>query len=273
MQGITAVPAKTSVLGVGISQADYGEILRLCREWIEHKHAWQSNNPLANDAPPARYAAILTVHSVMTAFFDPAYRAVLNQATLGTSDGMPLVWAARSFGVRGQQRVYGPDLMLALCSQAQLLGHRIFLYGGRDETLPVLCSRLLARFPKLQIAGAYSPPFRPLTQQEDAHCIQQIRSSGADLIFCGIGVPKQERWMAEHRHKLPGCVLLGVGAAFDFHAGRIKQAPAWMQKSGLEWLFRLQMEPGRLWRRYVFLNPLFLALWALQWVGLLPEPL
>ncbi len=150
MTGIAAtppIPAKVSVLGVGVSQADYGQILRLCREWIHQKRAGQGTNGLASDAPPARYAVILTVHSVMTAVFDPGFRRVLNQATLGTSDGMPLVWAARSFGVPGQRRVYGPDLMLALCGQAQRLGHRIFLYGGREETLPVLCSRLLARFP------------------------------------------------------------------------------------------------------------------------------
>lgn len=269
MSGMMPVPPKTSVLGVGVSQADYGQILRLCREWIDQKRASSSKDSLADNVQPARYTAILTVHSVMTAFFDPAFRAVLNQATLGTSDGMPLVWAARSFGASGQRRVYGPDLMLALCGQAQRLGHRIFLYGGRDETLPVLRSRLLARFPKLQIAGAYSPPFRPLTPEEDAHSLEEIRSSGADLIFCGIGVPKQERWMRQHRDKLPGCALFGVGAAFDFHAGRVKQAPGWMQRSGLEWLFRLRMEPVRLWRRYVFLNPMFLALWALQLAGLL----
>ncbi|MDQ2949887.1 MAG: WecB/TagA/CpsF family glycosyltransferase [Acidobacteriota bacterium] len=277
MQSLTPLPAKTLVLGVGVSQADYGQVLRFTREWIDQKRAWEANHALAGKAlarnpQPARYAAILTVHSVMTAFFDPAFRSILNQATLGTSDGMPLVWAARSFGVRGQRRVYGPDLMLALCGQAQRVGHRIFLYGGREETLPVLCSRLLARFPKLQIAGAYSPPFRPLTPAEDAICIEQICCSEADLIFCGIGVPKQERWMAEHQHELSGSVLFGVGAAFDFHAGRVEQAPRWMQRSGLEWAFRLFMEPGRLWRRYVFLNPMFLALWALQLAGLLRAP-
>ena len=266
--GSESLPGKTSVLGVGVSQADYGQILRLCRGWIDRKRAFECPGGQPGDAPPARYTAILTVHSVMTAFFDSTFRAVLNQATLGTSDGMPLVWAARSFGATGQRRVYGPDLMLALCGQAQRLGHRIFLYGGREETLPVLCSRLLARFPKLQIAGAYSPPFRALTLEEDARSIQQIRSSGADLVFCGIGVPKQERWMASHRTQLPGCILFGVGAAFDFHVGRVKQAPVWMQRSGLEWLFRLAMEPGRLWRRYVFLNPMFLTLWVLQLAGL-----
>src|ERR1700736_1988260 len=151
---------KTRVLGVGVSHADYGQILRLCREWIEEKAA-------------CRYCAVLTVHSVMTGFFDPIFRANLNQATLATSDGMPLVWALRSFGIKDQRRVYGPDLMLALCGQAQRLKHRIFLYGGRPETIGTLCLRLRQRFPGLEIAGAYSPPFRALTTKEDVDSIEQ----------------------------------------------------------------------------------------------------
>lgn len=273
MPRLTPIPAKTFVLGVGVSQAGYGEILRLCRQWIDQKRAWRAGIAASpGQEPPSRYAAVLTVHSVMTAFFDARFRAVLNRATLGTSDGMPLVWALRSFGVRRQRRVYGPDLMLALCGQAQRLGHRVFLYGGREETLPILCARLRQRFPKLQIAGAYAPPFRPLTPQEHSASIEQIRASQAELIFCGIGVPKQENWMAEHQHSLSGCVMFGVGAAFDFHAGRVPQAPGWMQRSGLEWLFRLRMEPTRLWRRYLFLNPMFLVLWTLQLSGLLRGP-
>ncbi|MGI8744309.1 MAG: WecB/TagA/CpsF family glycosyltransferase [Bryobacteraceae bacterium] len=263
------IPPKTSVLGIGVSQVSYGQILRLCQEWIGQKRAWEQSGAPPEQAPRGRYAAILTVHSVMTGFFDRDYRAILNRATLGTSDGMPLVWALRSFGVSGQRRVYGPDLMIALCGQAQRLGHRIFLYGGREETLPVLCSRLQQRLPGLQIAGMYSPPFRPLTAEEEAQCVERIRAAGADIVFCGIGVPKQERWMAEHASQLPGCVLFGVGAAFDFHAGRVAQAPAWMQRSGLEWLFRMRMEPKRLWRRYVLLNPMFLLLWGMQLAGLL----
>lgn len=247
---------KTPLLGVGVSHANYGQVLRLSREWIAAKGQ-------------GRYCAVMTVHSVMTGFFDPAFRASLNRASLATSDGMPLVWALRSFGIKGQRRVYGPDLMLALCGQAQRLRHRIFLYGGRPETLGTLCSRLRQRFPGLEIAGAYSPPFRPLTAEEDACAVEQIRASKADIVFCGIGLPKQERWMSEHVAQLPGCVLFGVGAAFDFHAGRVKQAPRWMQRSGLEWLFRLAMEPARLWRRYILFNPMFLALWALQWAGLI----
>jgi N-acetylglucosaminyldiphosphoundecaprenol N-acetyl-beta-D-mannosaminyltransferase len=205
----------------------------------------------------------------MTGVFDPDVRTALNSADIAATDGMPLAWALQSLGAKGQRRVYGPDLMLALCGQAARLGHRIFLYGGRNETLAILCSRLNARFPSLEIAGAYAPPFRPLTPNEDHACVKRILASDADIVFVGLGAPKQEQWMAEHRSRLPGIVMLGVGAAFDFHAGRVRQAPRWMQGYGLEWLFRLYVEPARLWRRYVLLNPLFLAMWALQTMGVL----
>lgn len=266
------IPPKTNVLGVGVSRADYGQILRLAREWIAEKRAWERSGSPDAAAPSARYTAIMSVHPIMLAYFDPAYRNILNGADLVTSDGMPLVWAARSLGAPMQRRVYGPDLMIALCGQAQRLGHRVFLYGGREDTLPLLRVRLAARLPGLAVVGAYSPPFRPLTPQEDRAAVEAIRASGADIVFCGIGAPKQERWMAEHAPVLPGCLLLGVGAAFDFHAGRVKQAPRWMQRNGLEWLFRLGMEPRRLWRRYLVVNPMFLLLWALQRAGLLHRP-
>jgi N-acetylglucosaminyldiphosphoundecaprenol N-acetyl-beta-D-mannosaminyltransferase len=205
----------------------------------------------------------------MTAQWNRFVRALLNDADIATPDGMPIVWALRSFGVRHQKRVYGPQLMLTLCEQAMRCGHGIFLYGGREETLPDLRHRLERQFPGLIMAGTYSPPFRPLTAEEDAAVIERIVKSDADIVFVGISTPKQERWMWEHRDKLPGVVMLGVGAAFDFHAGRVKQAPPWMQQSGLEWFFRLLMEPARLWKRYLLVNPLFLPLWALQRLGIL----
>ena len=253
-------PLKLPVLGVGVSVTSYGEVLHLCRAWIEEHGAGDS---------PGHYAALLNVHSVMSGVLDARVRAALNGADIGASDGMPLVWALRWLGVRRQRRVYGPDLMLALCGQAARLGHRVFLYGGRSETLAPLCERLQAQFPSLQISGAYAPPFRPLTPEEDRACIERILSCGAEIVFVGLGAPKQERWMANHRAQLPGVVMLGVGAAFDFHAGRVRQAPRWMQRSGLEWLFRLGVEPARLWHRYVLLNPLFLAMWTLQAAGLI----
>jgi N-acetylglucosaminyldiphosphoundecaprenol N-acetyl-beta-D-mannosaminyltransferase len=249
------LPCKHTVIGVGVSATSYDEVCRLCREWI------------TQGDPQAHSIALLTVHSVMTSAFDPALRSVLNAADIATPDGMPLAWALRSFGVKAQPRVYGPDLMLALCDQATRLGHRIFLYGGRDAVLEALCQKLRERSPGIVIAGAYAPPFRPLTPEEDRAVVRQIRDSGAHIVFVGIGAPKQERWMLDHREALPGVIMLGVGAAFDFHAGRIRQAPRWMQRSGLEWFFRLLMEPRRLWKRYM-LNPLFLAMWMLELAGI-----
>jgi len=205
----------------------------------------------------------------MTGVLEPSFKSVLNQTDLCATDGMPLVWAARWLSKSAQGRVYGPDSMLLLCEQAARFDHRIFLYGGRDETLWQLSGVLRKKFPDLQIAGAYAPPFRTLSPAEDDACMSRIRESEADIVFVGIGCPKQERWMAEHKDKLPGVVLLGVGAAFDFHCGRVRQSPSWMQEAGLEWLFRLCMEPMRLWRRYLLLNPLFVALWTLQMLGLL----
>jgi N-acetylglucosaminyldiphosphoundecaprenol N-acetyl-beta-D-mannosaminyltransferase len=191
-------------------------------------------------------------------------RSILNAADIATPDGMPLVWALRSFGVPKQERVYGPTLMLLLCEQAARLGHRVFLYGGRPEALDRLQTKLIERFPGLKIAGIYSPPFRDLTEFEEKEAQRRIQDAAPDLLFVGISTPKQEHWMWAHRQVLPGIVMVGVGAAFDFHAGRVSQAPAWMQRNGLEWFYRLTREPGRLWRRYLLVTPWFLPLWAMQ---------
>ncbi len=264
LTGPALPPPKLPILGVGLSVTSYGEVLRACREWIACRRQWKEAGSPETVPPPARFAAFLSVHPIMTAFFDGAVRTVLNGADIAATDGMPLVWALRSFGAKNQRRVYGPDLMLAVCGQATRLQHRVFLYGGRADTLAELRSRLKARFPALQIVDSYAPPFRPLTPEEDQACTDRILAADADLVFVGIGAPKQERWMTEHRARLPGVVMLGVGAAFDFHAGSVRQAPRWMQRCGLEWWFRLCAEPKRLWRRYLVVNPLFLVLWALQ---------
>jgi len=200
----------------------------------------------------------------MLARKDPQIARYLNAADIATPDGMPVVWALRSFGYPNQQRVYGPSLMLEICRRAAALGHRVFFYGAREETLAALKQRLKQRFPDLSIAGSYAPPFRALTSQEEEDVQRRIRESNADIVFVGISTPKQERWMYEHRHSFPGVTLIGVGAAFDIHAGHLRQAPAWMQRRGLEWLFRLSVEPRRLWRRYLLTTPLFLPLWAKQ---------
>lgn len=250
-------PRKQDVLGVGISATSYDEVAATCADWLS-----ESKDSLAYSR--GRYICVTSVHGVMEARKDMAIRSILNGADIATPDGMPLVWALRSFGVPAQQRVYGPNLMLKLCEQAAELGHRIFLYGGRPETLDVLRANLQARFPKLDIAGSYSPPFRALTDEEESEVRQMVRNARPDLIFVGISTPKQERWMAAHRDVFPGTVMVGVGAAFDFHAGRVKQAPSWMQRNGLEWLFRLGAEPSRLWKRYVLVTPWFLPFWAMQ---------
>jgi N-acetylglucosaminyldiphosphoundecaprenol N-acetyl-beta-D-mannosaminyltransferase len=264
-------PRKKIVVGVGISATDYNEVLDIIDGWIVSRRAW-ARDPQERCAPSGRYICVTSVHGVISSVLDPAIRQVINNADIVTPDGMPLVWALRSFGVRGQTRVYGPNLMLAACRRAAELGHRIFLYGGHGETLDLLERNLLAQFPGLQIAGRYSPPFRPLTAEESTDVRRMITDCQADVIFVGLSTPKQEQWMAQYRELLPGVVLVGVGAAFNFHAGTVKQAPSWMQRKGLEWLFRLFAEPQRLWKRYLLVTPLFLPLWAMQKVRILRYP-
>ena len=268
------LPAKHSVLGVGISSTSYKEVMRLCRHWIGLHGIPASPASGATESPgpePGHCVFICTVNAVMTAVFQPAFRRLLNAGDLATTDGMPLAWALRSFGVKGQRRVYGPDLMLALCGQSARLGHRVFLFGGREDVLPQLRRRLERRFPGLNIVGSFARRDPPRGAEADTWTAA-IRDAGADLVFVGFGQPRQEQWMVDHRDRLPGVVLIGVGAAFDFHVGRVRQAPGWMQRAGLEWLFRLRMEPRRLWRRYVLLNPLFLTVWGMQLLGILRYP-
>lgn len=202
---------------------------------------------------------VATVHMVMEAHDDPSYQRVVNAAELVSSDGMPLVWLLRRLGLPEAERVYGPDLTLAVCERAAERGLAIGLYGGSDDVVDALARRLAMHFPGLRVAFAMSPPFRALTPDEDARVVDAIRESGARILFVGLGCPKQERWMAEHRERL-GCAQVGVGAAFDFLTGRKRQAPRWLQRAGLEWLFRLACEPRRLLRRYARHNPRFVAL-------------
>jgi N-acetylglucosaminyldiphosphoundecaprenol N-acetyl-beta-D-mannosaminyltransferase len=252
------LPPKQFVVSAGISKTSYAEVVELCRQWAaEH---------VTNLCAPSHYICVTSVHGLILAKDDPALAEILNTADIATPDGMPVVWALRSFGSKGQQRVYGPTLMLDLCRSAAENGHRIYIYGGQSEVLPRLEDNLRRQFPALQIAGRYSPPFRLLTPDEDRQVQESIRQSAADLVFVGISTPKQERWMFEHRHAFPGVTMIGVGAAFDFHAGFTPQAPLWMQRLGLEWFFRLSTEPRRLWRRYILLTPRFLPLWLAQLV-------
>lgn len=194
-------------------------------------------------------------------------RWAVNGAGLATPDGMPLVWLGRWKSQVEVNRVYGPDLMLALCAISAQRGYTHYFYGGAPGVPELLAEKLMRRFPGLQVAGTYSPPFRSLTAVEEQQVIQQLNKAAADIIWVGLGTPKQDLWMAAHRAQLAAPVLIGVGAAFDFHTGRMPQAPRWMQRSGLEWLFRLWQEPRRLWYRYLIYNPLFVGLILAQIVG------
>lgn len=213
------------------------------------------------------YVCVTGVHGIMESRRQADVRKIHNAAGLVTPDGMPLVWFSRLSGFSHVKRVYGPDLMLECCRRSVSRGYSHFLYGGQDGVPEILAQSLRARFPGISIAGTYSPPFRPLTREEDADVVRMIDSSGADYVWVGLSTPKQERWMNDHVARIQAPVMLGVGAAFDFHAGLKRQAPRWMQQGGLEWFFRLLTEPRRLWRRYSVNIPLFLWNVALQASG------
>ncbi|MFI5010637.1 MAG: WecB/TagA/CpsF family glycosyltransferase [Solirubrobacterales bacterium] len=213
------------------------------------------------------YLTAAAVNLVMSAREEPETMAAVLGATLAVPDGMPLVWALRALGHRRATRVYGPDLMLGFCARAAAAGTPMYLYGGRDEAaLELLTTRLRERFPGLRIAGGHSPPFRELTPSEEQRVVADIDGSGAQVVWVGTGQPKQERWMHRMRPLLRAPLLVGVGAAFDFHAGLVPQAPRWMQRAGLEWSYRLAREPRRLWRRYARYNPRFVAGFARQYL-------
>ena len=210
-----------------------------------------------------RVVCICNAHSVVTARQDTAFAQVLRQAELCAPDGAPVAWMLRRLGHAGQPRINGPDLMWRCCAWAAEQGQSIYLLGGTDSTLVLLRTRLQQAFPGLHIAGAWAPPFRALTPQEDAAAVTAINASGAGMVWVGLGCPKQELWMHAHRERIHA-VMLGVGAAFDYHAGTVRRAPLWAQRAGLEWLHRLSREPRRLWRRYLVTNTLFIAAAARQ---------
>ena len=245
---------RVDVLGVGVSAINMDTALEMIDRWIT--------------GGVRNYVCVTGVHGVMESQRDESLRRIHNAAGLVTPDGMPLVWISRWRGFRNTTRVYGPDLMLAVCERSMATGYRHFFYGGHDGVPEKLARRLERRFPGLTVAGTYSPPFRKLTPDERKAVVQRINDTKPDIVWVGLSTPKQERWMAEHRDRLEAPVLIGVGAAFDFHAGLKRQAPRWMQRSGLEWLFRLLSEPRRLWRRYLRNNPLFVWQLLLQTLGL-----
>lgn len=231
------------ILGSFIDHLDY----HVC---IEHILSWG----LARES---RTVCICNVHVVVTASADPALQTAVNTSDMATPDGMPLVWTLRHYGFPSAHRVSGYDLMLGILSGISSGGLPVFFYGSTARTLDLLKRRIGYRFPKLHIAGSYAPPFRPLTPDEDSRVIDMLDSSGAGIVFVGLGCPKQELWMADHRGKI-NAVLIGVGAAMDFHAGTIIRAPERLQRIGLEWLHRLFQEPQRLFGRYWRTNLIFI---------------
>jgi len=247
------LPATADVLGVPLALIDYEQTL----DWIDAAVA----------AGHRGYLCVAATHTVMAAQEDPGLRQAVVSADFTVADGQPLVWALKALGHDVSDRVYGPELMDRACARAAQSGQRFYLYGGRNQgALAQLARVLRLRHPGLQIVGGHVPPFRELTDAQEEAIAADIRRSGADVVWVGIGVPKQEKWMAQMRHRVGAPVFVGVGAAFDFHAGLIPQAPAWMQRVGLEWLFRLVQEPRRLWRRYLRYNPRFVVGFARQYL-------
>jgi len=240
------------ILGTRIDATSYNEATAVIADWAAHNLS--------------KYVCVATVSQVMEGHDEPAFQAVMNEADLVTPDGMPLVWGLRLLGCKGATRVYGPDLTPIVLVRAAADGLPVGFYGGSPEVLEQFVHVMTARFAELQIVYAYSPPFRALTPEEDHRIVREINSSGARILFVAIGNPRQELWMAAHRGKVQ-CVMLGVGAAFDFLAGAKPQAPRWMMRIGTEWIFRLVTEPRRLWKRYLKHNPRFVLLFLLQLLG------
>lgn len=251
--GDVVLPDTADVLGVPMALTDYERTM----DWIDATIAAKGKG----------YVCVAAVHTVMVCQEDPQLRDAVLRSDLVVPDGQPIVWAMNALGHKLSSRVYGPELMARHCERSAETGARIFLYGGANQgALVQLALNLRRRYPGIRIVGGYSPPFRALTAEEEDAIVSEINASGADIVWVGIGVPKQEKWMAAMRDRLDTPVLIGVGAAFDFHAGRVAQAPDWMQRMGMEWAFRLSREPRRLWKRYAMYNPKFVVGFLRQYV-------
>lgn len=247
---------RIQVLKTGIGTVNYTLAVGMIKKWAR--------------LVESRCVCAANVHVLMEAHDSTYYRTVMNEADLTVPDGMPLVWMMRAKGQRGQTRVYGPTLMLHVLEAAAQENLPVGFYGGSPKVLDMLIKRMQARYEELNVVFSCSPPFREMSREEDLAIIEQINRSGVRILFVGLGCPKQEIWMAEHRGKVKA-VMLGVGAAFDFHGGMKPQAPVWMQRVGLEWLFRLFTEPRRLWKRYLYHNPRFVFLAVADLLGLLKK--
>jgi len=245
---------RANVLGVGISAISMVDAI------------YYSDRFLQSGA--RGYICVTGVHGVMEAQDDEQFRRILNASFLTTPDGKPTVWVGHWQGFRNMTRVYGPDFMLGLCKLSVHRGYRHFLYGGRPGIAEELRDKLTARFPGLQIVGTYTPPFRPLTAREEIELEEQLVEAKADILWCGLSTPKQERFMARYIDRLPVRLMVGVGAAFDINSGNLKDAPQWMKDAGLQWLYRSIQEPRRLAGRYLKNNPRFIWLTLLQLTGI-----
>lgn len=241
--GLAPGPYRVDVLGVGISTVNPNMALETIAGWIDRRER--------------RYVCVTGVHGVMESQRDPDLLQIHNSSGLTVPDGMPMVWAGHRVGAHWVARVYGPDLLRTACSAGATARWRMFLYGGHADVLDRLSTSLRDSHPGLEIVGSISPPFRPLTEPERQQIVAEINQAQPDIVWVGLSTPKQERWMAANRDQLTAPVLIGVGAAFDLVSGAKRQAPAWLQRAGLEWLFRLLTEPRRLWKRYARNNPTF----------------
>lgn len=237
------------ILGVKVDGLHYDQVVQ---DVFQEKESRAGN-----------YIAVANVHVIMEAYRDPSFQNIVNNAFLVTPDGMPLVWGLQLLGVKDVKRVYGPELMLRICEEAENLHLPVGFYGGSSNTLAKLRGELILKYHSLKINYSYSPPFTILNQLEDEKIVEEINAAQLKILFVGLGCPKQEKWMYEHREKV-NCIMIGVGAAFDFIAKTKPQAPIWMQQNGLEWLFRLITEPRRLWSRYLLNNPRFIILVTIQ---------
>jgi N-acetylglucosaminyldiphosphoundecaprenol N-acetyl-beta-D-mannosaminyltransferase len=242
-----------SILGVPVAVTDYAGAIEAMDAMIASRERG--------------YVCAVAVHALTVGLDDPEMAGALRGATLVLPDGMPVVWAANMLGANLADRVYGPELMLRYSKHCAEHGHRVWLYGGRDQgSLVQLALNLRRLHPGINIVGGYPPPFRPMTEEEEDALVDQINGARPDVLWVGIGVPKQEKWMARMRDRLDVPVMCAVGAAFDFHAGRISQAPSWMQQRGLEWIYRIAQEPRRLLPRYLYFNPRFVLAFARQYL-------
>jgi N-acetylglucosaminyldiphosphoundecaprenol N-acetyl-beta-D-mannosaminyltransferase len=246
--------ARINVLGVGVSAVNIELAVAEVERWIAEEQR--------------EYVCVTGMHGAVESLRSEPLRHIHNQAGLVTPDGRPMAWLLWGHGHRNADQVCGAEFMEAILEHGTTRGWRHYFYGTKPETLALLEARLTARFPKLQIVGRLSPPFRALTAEEDAEIVADINASGADIVWVGLSTPKQERWMAAHRSQLNAAALMGVGAAFDFHAGTVRQAPKFIRRSGLEWLYRVASEPRRLWRRYATGVPIFAWQLLLQKTGL-----